>query len=226
MSNESLRLPACSKCRVRKVRCDRQAPKCGNCTKGNAACIIIDIATGEQYARDFIQQLEVEEAQLKAHLHARTSVDGPATAHSDHAERTPRGPLTGETEASHSGFVGDGSGLGFVLHRHSINLADYSGFCTTSYLKISGSNIGRASWNNLQTAQESQSSPFYRRVFHRCTRQSNSLRITSPAFTSTTPFYCVRRFSPYSTSYMVNRLLQMPLYQLLMLQMRKTSFAS
>ncbi|OSS43831.1 hypothetical protein B5807_11616 [Epicoccum nigrum] len=116
MSIDASQLPACSKCRVRKVRCDRQAPKCGNCTKGNVACIIVDIITGEQYARDYIQQLENEEARLKAQAGYRASQNGSGTQHTGPADSTPRGPPTAETGASHSGFVGDGSGLGF-LHR-------------------------------------------------------------------------------------------------------------
>lgn len=112
MSVDSSQLPACSKCRVRKVRCDRQAPKCGNCTKGNVACIIVDVVTGEQYARDYIQQLEDEEARLRVQVNARAPQDGASQLHTGRSQSTPRGPLTGETVASHSGFVGDGSGLG------------------------------------------------------------------------------------------------------------------
>jgi hypothetical protein len=112
MSTECSQLPACSKCRTRKVRCDRQAPKCGNCTKGNVACIIVDPVTGEQYARDFVYQLEQEEARLKAHFEHAMSQSGAGTLRSETTERTPRGPLTGETVATHNGFVGDGSGLG------------------------------------------------------------------------------------------------------------------
>ncbi|KAH6639837.1 fungal-specific transcription factor domain-containing protein [Boeremia exigua] len=113
MSIDLPQLPACSKCRVRKVRCDRQAPKCGNCTKGNAACIIVDLITGDQHARDYIQRLEEEEASLKVQLNTRTPHDA---LQSDQAEQVPRGPLTSETVVSHSGFVGDGSGLGFLHH--------------------------------------------------------------------------------------------------------------
>ncbi|OAL44825.1 hypothetical protein IQ07DRAFT_636080 [Pyrenochaeta sp. DS3sAY3a] len=118
MSNETHTLPACQKCKIRKVRCDRQAPKCSNCTKGNSACIVIDPVTGEQYARDFIRQLEEHEARLIARA-GETSV-GARTATvptSDETEQTPRGPPTGESTGSHGGFVGDGSGLGFL---HSI----------------------------------------------------------------------------------------------------------
>lgn len=114
MSSACAQLPACTKCRLRKVRCDRRAPKCGNCTKGNVTCIIVDNATGKQYARDYVRQLEDQEAQLKAQLDEVISHRGRATARSNDTARTPRGPLTGETTGSHGGFVGDGSGLGSV----------------------------------------------------------------------------------------------------------------
>lgn len=112
-------LPACQKCKLRKVRCDRRAPKCGNCVKGNVACIIIDPVTGERYARDFIRQLEETEKQLRQRLGddistgagAVETVTSTVTSRSDEADRTPWGPATGETVGSHSGFVGDGSGL-------------------------------------------------------------------------------------------------------------------
>lgn len=111
-------LPACQKCKLRKVRCDRRAPKCGNCTKGNIACIIVDQVTGEQYARDFIRQLEERERHLRNRLGEHLSPDDgntdtpSVTVRSDQAERTPVGPPTEESAGSHSGFVGDGSGLG------------------------------------------------------------------------------------------------------------------
>jgi hypothetical protein len=125
MSVDLQLLPACQKCRVRKVKCDRQAPKCANCTKGNAACIIVDPATGEQYARDYIRQLEDQEAELKARLNLglgeRGETTDATTVRSEEPEASPlgppAGPPTGGSNASHTGFVGDGSGLGFL---HSI----------------------------------------------------------------------------------------------------------
>jgi hypothetical protein len=129
MSNDVHLLPACQKCKLRKVKCDRQAPKCTSCTKGNVACIIVDPVTGEQYARDYIRQLEEKEAGLKAKVGERASERGEArpgpTTASEAPEISPAGPptgpltgpATGGTNASHSGFVGDGSGLGFL---HSI----------------------------------------------------------------------------------------------------------
>lgn len=113
MSHSTLSLPACQKCKIRKVRCDRQAPKCGNCTKGNAACVVVDPVTGEQYARDYIRALEEQEARLKEQVGDRSNGE----EGEEEAERTPKGPPTGGSTGSHGGYVGDGSGLGFL---HSI----------------------------------------------------------------------------------------------------------
>ncbi|KAJ5027420.1 hypothetical protein J3E73DRAFT_410317 [Bipolaris maydis] len=99
MSNE---LPACQKCKLRKVRCDRQAPKCTSCTKGNVACIVT------------IRQLEGQEAEVKARLDEKTAARS-ETSHDtiEAAQATPAGLPTGGSHASHDGFVGHGSGLGF-----------------------------------------------------------------------------------------------------------------
>ena len=72
----------------------------------------MDVITGEQYARDYIHQLEDEEARLKTQAGYITSRKGSGPQHTGLADSTPRGPPTAETVASHSGFVGDGSGLG------------------------------------------------------------------------------------------------------------------
>jgi hypothetical protein len=110
-----LQLPACQQCKLRKVRCDKRAPKCSNCTRGAVACIIVDAATGEHYARDYIRQLEEEEAKLKEQLELNSAEGLPApTPSSDNAESTQRDPIAKSSMAGQSQFVGDGSGLGFL----------------------------------------------------------------------------------------------------------------
>jgi hypothetical protein len=110
-----LQLHACQQCKLRKVRCDKRAPKCSNCTRGAVACIIIDAATGEQYARDYIRQLEEEEVKLKEQLELNSTEGLPApTPSSDNAESTQRNPIAKSSMAGQSQFVGDGSGLGFL----------------------------------------------------------------------------------------------------------------
>ncbi|KAJ4354122.1 uncharacterized protein N0V89_005855 [Didymosphaeria variabile] len=109
-----LQLPACQKCRLRKVRCDRNAPKCANCILKQVACIIVDPETGAQYARDYLRQLEEEEVTLKTKLGncSIPSYDPPTALPSDSPDQA-EGPTIGST-ASHNYYVGDGSGLGFL----------------------------------------------------------------------------------------------------------------
>ncbi|KAI4629021.1 uncharacterized protein J4E87_003281 [Alternaria ethzedia] len=117
MEEREYQLPACQKCKLRKVKCDRQAPKCTSCRKGNIACIIVDPITGEQYARAYIRQLEEKELSLQRRLGDLddTGVVTPAsTERSDAANQTPTGPETATSSGTQSGFVGDGSGLGFL----------------------------------------------------------------------------------------------------------------
>ncbi|PVI00954.1 hypothetical protein DM02DRAFT_525989, partial [Periconia macrospinosa] len=117
-----LQLPACQKCKLRKIRCDRGAPKCTNCTRGNVACLIVDPETGEQYARDYIRQLEEEEHNLREKLADSDQSDRGTPVYSTHVALSPdsaerpqdRRPWsTGNTD-SQSHYVGDGSGLGFL----------------------------------------------------------------------------------------------------------------
>jgi hypothetical protein len=103
----ALQLPACQKCKLRKVRCDRQAPKCTNCTKGEVACIIVDPESGEHYSRGFIAQLEQEEISLNERLDGFRRV---ATSPTTHSVSTP----TSDDAERRSYYVGDGSGLGFL----------------------------------------------------------------------------------------------------------------
>lgn len=109
-------LPACQKCKLRKVKCDRSAPKCTNCVKSSAACIIVDPITGEQYARDYIRQLEEKEQDLRQKLSEtddRGVVTPAFTERSVAVNPTSTGPRTASS-TTQSGFVGDGSGLGFL----------------------------------------------------------------------------------------------------------------
>ncbi|KAK8088765.1 hypothetical protein PG997_003726 [Apiospora hydei] len=126
-------LPACQRCKLRKIKCDRQAPKCSGCTKSKAACIILDPVTSERYPRDFIHRLEVRAQELQAKVAAaaapttattpisegshtaagagdsNTEEPGPVAA----AERTPSNQAL-DSPAASRGFVGDGSGLSFL----------------------------------------------------------------------------------------------------------------
>ncbi|KAK4504885.1 hypothetical protein PRZ48_002848 [Zasmidium cellare] len=64
----TLKLPACERCRTRKLKCDADAhaSKCAPCAKGSVACIIVDNVTKERYTRGGIYQLEQRLRELEA----------------------------------------------------------------------------------------------------------------------------------------------------------------
>ncbi|KAK7940971.1 uncharacterized protein PG986_013358 [Apiospora aurea] len=123
-------LPACQRCKLRKIKCDRQAPKCSGCTKSKAACIVVDPVISERYPRDFIHRLEVRTQELQAKVAAAAAVTTATTSISEGshtaggagdsnteepgpvaaAERTPSNQAL-DSPAASRGFVGDGSGL-------------------------------------------------------------------------------------------------------------------
>lgn len=100
-----LKLPACEKCRLRKIRCDNLAPKCTPCQRRSVACIIIDSSTQKQYTRQNVQELEDRlkhlEAQTKSHEGFPSIGVLPPSALSANWEEATAG----------TPFVGDGSGI-------------------------------------------------------------------------------------------------------------------
>ncbi|KAK5056527.1 hypothetical protein LTR84_012058 [Exophiala bonariae] len=94
-----MKLPACERCRIRKVKCDTYAPKCTGCMRGNAACIIVDPLTNERYTRDGLVQMEQKLRLLEANAVATS----PDKVTSD----------KGIQKGTKIHFVGDGSGLNF-----------------------------------------------------------------------------------------------------------------
>lgn len=104
-------LPACQRCRTRKIKCDRRAPKCSRCAKAKATCLVVDPVTSETYSRDFISQLEDKEKELRAAIEASatpTLTEG--GIHDGHPDS-----LTSPASISRANaFVGDGSGLGLM----------------------------------------------------------------------------------------------------------------
>ena len=97
-----MKLPACERCRIRKVKCDTQAPKCTTCMRGNSACIILDPLTHERYTRAGLAQMEQKLRLLEANARA-PSAASPDKASSD----------KGTQKGTKVYFVGDGSGLNF-----------------------------------------------------------------------------------------------------------------
>ncbi|KAF2099335.1 hypothetical protein NA57DRAFT_74836 [Rhizodiscina lignyota] len=51
-------LPACLKCRRRKIKCDRKFPCCGYCARTNQVCTIVDPVLDQEIPRSRLQQLK------------------------------------------------------------------------------------------------------------------------------------------------------------------------
>ncbi|KAF2161131.1 hypothetical protein M409DRAFT_28461 [Zasmidium cellare ATCC 36951] len=71
----TLKLPACERCRVRKLKCDADthSSKCATCAKSSVACIIVDNVTKERYTRGGIYQLEQRLRELEADVAAQST---------------------------------------------------------------------------------------------------------------------------------------------------------
>lgn len=64
-------IAACQRCRIKKVKCDQNFPKCSKCLKAGLECVGIDPATGREVARSYVFHLEEKvlllESKLKMH---------------------------------------------------------------------------------------------------------------------------------------------------------------
>lgn len=115
MVEETQQIPACQRCRLRKIRCDHAAPKCSACSKSALACIIVDPTTQKQYTREYISDLERKEAQLEAKFKEPT-ISPRETAGANALQRTRECPSpinahSLESTTTLSGYVGENSGL-------------------------------------------------------------------------------------------------------------------
>lgn len=117
MGEEVSQIPACQRCRLRKIRCDHAAPKCAGCSKASAACIIIDPITQKQYTREYIHELEQKEQQLSAKL-GESAVRPRSTGHEQSAsgqrqedDTSPKDAPSAESTTTFGGYVGESSGL-------------------------------------------------------------------------------------------------------------------
>jgi hypothetical protein len=122
MSFSRIKLPACERCRKRKIKCDGAPPKCGRCSKSNVACIILDPVTNERYTRSAIYDLEKRLDFLESQR-SRTSQASTSPAQAS--------PTSTRQSRANEGFVGDGSGLGLVVpsllhHASTYHRAGYS----------------------------------------------------------------------------------------------------
>ena len=64
-------IAACRRCRVKKIKCDQEFPKCTRCAKAGLECVSVDPSTGREVARSYVFHLEEKvlllEGKLKMH---------------------------------------------------------------------------------------------------------------------------------------------------------------
>lgn len=68
-------VPACSRCSLRKIKCDRKAPKCSACEKARSACVIADRADNQSFSRQHVQELLEEIEVLESLQRRRTTAN-------------------------------------------------------------------------------------------------------------------------------------------------------
>lgn len=64
-------ISACQRCRIKKIKCDQNFPKCSKCDKAHVECIGLDPATGREVPRSYVIHLEdrIAALELKLKLH-------------------------------------------------------------------------------------------------------------------------------------------------------------
>jgi len=94
---------ACLRCKTRKIKCDREMPKCTNCEKSGKPCLTIDPATGRQVPRSYLNHLETRVKQLEYELETARQVTAtsiPAYAWLPESEMPYHGEASGYSMAN------------------------------------------------------------------------------------------------------------------------------
>lgn len=166
VASDPIKLPACERCRLRKVRCDSRPPKCSHCVRSSTACIIVDPVTNERYTRDGIAHLEQRLRELE-------KGGGPPSA---------RSPSTVEnTKGLRTPYVGDGRWvIYFTLDQESYrahpSLDGYSLCLPCPWLLLTLDSVASSSTSDSRPARKPVCLPMmHRQAFY------ISLRLTAQA---------------------------------------------
>lgn len=111
MTEEGSQIPACQRCRTRKIRCDHAAPKCSGCAKASSACIIIDPFTQKQYTREYIHELERKEKELLGKARGGSERSATNATPNEQADTSPKDAPSAESTTTFGGYVGESSGM-------------------------------------------------------------------------------------------------------------------
>lgn len=68
---------ACKRCRIKKIKCSLDFPKCKNCEQAGVECVSVDPVTGRAVPRSYIVYLETQVKDLQAKLKDATKVNTP-----------------------------------------------------------------------------------------------------------------------------------------------------
>ena len=116
--SHDVKLPACERCRLRKVKCDSNsnASKCSACIKDNHSCVIVDPLTHERYTREAVREMQQKIEDLEVELMAKQNPQVSTT----------RSPAL-QRRTTH--FVGDGSGLEYAVRPFKVRgISDVQAF--------------------------------------------------------------------------------------------------
>ncbi|KAH9240689.1 hypothetical protein K456DRAFT_1084822 [Colletotrichum gloeosporioides 23] len=82
--------PTCARCRMRKVRCDGQMPRCGPCEQANVDCLVAGVSSSSPYNRSYVEsfqervrELQKQEQEVKALLDSKRKEGGRPMAAED-----------------------------------------------------------------------------------------------------------------------------------------------
>ncbi|VUC26102.1 unnamed protein product, partial [Clonostachys rosea] len=63
-----LKIPVCSHCKRRRIKCDKNLPSCANCTRLNQECCYWDRASGEEASRNHVHALKLHAENLMTEI--------------------------------------------------------------------------------------------------------------------------------------------------------------
>ncbi|CAN3372008.1 hypothetical protein DIURU_001450 [Diutina rugosa] len=101
------KIPACQRCRVKKIKCDQNFPKCSKCAKIGADCIVFDPVVAREVPRSYTLQLEDRVKALEAQL-KQSGIE----VNSSEPNDAKRAKVVGNGSVAATEAVGPGDGMG------------------------------------------------------------------------------------------------------------------
>ncbi|CUM55642.1 unnamed protein product [Debaryomyces tyrocola] len=107
MSRISRSISACQRCRVKKIKCDQNFPKCTKCDKADVDCVGLDSVTGREVPRSYVMYLENRIMQLEEKITGGgiCPIDNNNEVTEEAEPRHDDDPITNYTEDSKLGIL-------------------------------------------------------------------------------------------------------------------------